>query len=132
MKLFFALLFVFGISAFGQTTDLAKGTYARNGVLIGLTNLVPLKDCRIEAMEGKVKSVKYEEQRVVFELRQKKQQQSFQFDLAKIGPTERQNLRRGFMKKGIPLSVKGYACTEEGPAEAISIDRSYKRVVNFP
>ena len=125
MKRSLALIVVLSFSAFAQTADLAKGTYARNGVLIGLTNLTPLSDCSIKGMKGKVKSVKFDGDTVTFDLKEKKERQSFQFSLAKIGAPERKSLRRGFMKKGIPLRVSGYACNEDGPVQAISIDRVY-------
>ena len=105
----------------------AKGTYARNGILISLTNLAPLSACSIIGMKGIVKSVKFEDNTVVFELKEKKKRESFQFSLDNLGEIEKKNLRKGFMRKGIPLRVSGYACIEDDPVQAISIDRSYQR-----
>jgi hypothetical protein len=132
MKISCVLVVLLTISGAAQSGDLAKASYAKNGVLIGLTNLAPLQDCRIDGMDGKVSSVEYRADMVIFELKEKKQKQSFQFQLSKLPNIDRRTLRRGFMKKGIPIKASGYACSEDGPLKAISIDRSYKRVLNFP
>src|SRR3982751_157720 len=109
MKIPFALFVFLSVSVAAQSVDVAKATYAKNGVLIGLTNLAPLQDCRIDGMEGKVSSVEYRADSVIFELKEKKKQaQSFQFDLSKLPNIDRRTLRRGFMKKGIPIKALGY------------------------
>jgi hypothetical protein len=132
MKKLLAGVFIFTVSAFAQTSDLARATYAKNGVLIGLTNLVPLQNCRIEAMSGKVSSVEYRGDTVLFEIKKKKEKQTFQFSFSKLPNVDRRTLRRGFLKKGIPMKASGYVCKEEEPIQAISIDRSYERAVSFP
>jgi hypothetical protein len=127
MKLSLALMIFLTLPVLAQTAGMAKGTYARNGVLISLTNLAPLSSCSITGMKGIVKSVQFEGNMVVFELKEKKERQAFQFNLDNLGEPEKRNLRKGFMRKGIPLRVSGYACTESDPVQAISIDRSYQR-----
>ena len=128
MKLLLALMIFLSCPAVAQTDGtIAKGTYARNGVLISLTNLAPLSSCSIIGMKGLVKSVKFEGNMVVFELKEKKKRESFQFSLDNLDETEKKSLHKGFMRKGIPLRVSGYACTEDDPVQAISIDRSYQR-----
>lgn len=124
MKTSLGLLLLLSISTLAQTADLAYGRYAKNGIMISLTGLAPLQDCSIDAMEGKVKSVKVRDGSMNFQLRDASLRKAFRFDLARLDSTERRMLRRNFLSKGARLRVTGYACSE-GPLQTISIDRVY-------
>jgi hypothetical protein len=124
-KCVFALLAIFCISALGQQADLARGIYARNGVLIGLTGLAPLRDCSVEAMEGKARSIKIKNGTVTFDLKTDTARRTFQFPLARLAPAERRSLRRNFLRKNLTLRATGYSCASAVSLETISIDRQY-------
>ncbi|HYJ91009.1 MAG TPA: hypothetical protein VEV84_06865 [Pyrinomonadaceae bacterium] len=108
-----------------QRPEVAQGTYARNGALIGLANLAPLRDCTVQSMDGKVKSVKEKGGVVVFELKMKHEKMSFQFQLSRLDYPERSAYERKLIRKPIRLRASGYACRQGFPLEAISIDRVY-------
>ena|SRR3982751_4694629 len=109
-----------------QSDRFAHGTYARNGILIGLSDLAPLRTCAVKAFEGKTTSVEIDNGTAIFELKSDTERQSFQFPLAKLDSPERKTLRRNFLQKHVPLRATGYACTTESQTlETISIDRVY-------
>jgi hypothetical protein len=111
---------------FAQKKSTARATYAKNGALIGLAELAPLKDCSVRAMEGKAKNVKVEGGTVLFDLESKNQGMTFQFPLNRLASAEQRNFQNDFLHKGIRLRANGYACGKRsGPVEAISIDRVY-------
>ena len=121
-----ALLLLSGISALGQAADHAHGSYSRNGILIGLTNLAPLRDCPVQSMEGKVNSVNVGDGTVAFELKAKDNRLTFQFPLGRLAEAEQKALRRNFLIKGVPLRATGFSCSEsQNTLETISIDRLY-------
>ena len=114
-------------SAFAQKLELAHPTYSQNGVLIGLTDLAPLRDCSIQAMDGKVKAVKDDGGVVLFDLESKEQRMTFRFPLNRLAATEQKSFQKDFLHKGIRLRANGYACggDKNSQLDAISIDRVY-------
>jgi hypothetical protein len=120
------MLFIGGaVSA--QDAASARATYAGKGVLIGLADLTPLRDCTIKSMQGKVKKVKSEGGLVRFDLYEKKQRMTFRFAINRLGSAEQMNFRKDFLHEGLVLRASGYACSpgQFDPLEAISIDRVY-------
>ena len=120
------MLFIGGaVSA--QDAASARATYAGKGVLIGLADLTPLRDCTIKSMQGKVKKVKAEGGLVRFDLYEKKQRMTFRFAINRLGSAEQMNFRKDFLHEGLVLRASGYACSpgQFDPLEAISIDRVY-------
>jgi len=124
-KLLSGFLLFLTVSTFGQTSDQATATYAKNGKLIGLTNLSGLGECGIKNLQGKVKSVKTAGGTTRFDLRIKKERETVGFNLDRISSTDRERLFRDLVKKGSLLRISGYMCTSDGVIEAISIDRFY-------
>ena len=114
-------------AASAQDAASARATYAGKGVLIGLADLTPLRDCRVMSMQGKVKKVKAQDGTVRFDLYEKKQRLTFRFALDRLGSTEQMNFRKDFLHQGLVLRASGYACgaSKFDPLETISIDRVY-------
>ena len=113
-------------SVFAQKPELARATYAKNGALIGLADLAPLRNCSIQAIEGKVKAVKQDGGVVLFDLESKDQRMTFRFPLNRLASAEQKSFQKDFLHKGLRLRANGYACgSPGGPLEAISIDRVY-------
>ena len=128
MKTAAALVLALCFSAIArQTPELAHGTYARNGILIGLTDLAPLRDCRVEAMEGKARSIEIDKTAVTFDLKSDERRLTFRFPLARLDAQSRRSLRRNFLQKGLTLRATAYACSsaEDRPLETITLARSY-------
>jgi hypothetical protein len=121
-----AIALLITASAFAQQTQFARGIYARNGVLIGLTDLAPLKDCSVQVADGKARDVDVVGNDVSFEIKSGEERKAFKFSLTSLDPSERKIFRRDFLKKGLRLRATGYACDgNAGPLETIRIDRVY-------
>src|ERR1041385_3434828 len=109
-----ALVLLLCGAVFAQKTQLARATYAKNGALIGLSELTPLKDCSIRAMEGKPKDIKVKEGIVQFDLDSKNDGMTFQFPLNRLASAEQRNFQNDFLHKGIKLRASGYDCGKKG------------------
>lgn len=121
-----ALLIICGPTLGQRRAEVAQGTYSQNGVLIGLANLAPLRECSIEAFVGKVRAVKEQGGTVRFDLKAGRERRSFRFPLGRLDTAERKNYPKDFLHKGLKLRSTGYSCGgPEEPLEAISIDRVY-------
>lgn len=121
-----ALVLLFCSSVFAQTQRPASATYSSNGVLIGLADLTPLRDCRVKSIEGKVKTVKEKGGAVSFDLASKDERLTFQFPLSRLAAAEQTSFHKDFLHKGLRLRASGYACRGgDGPLEAISVERVY-------
>ena len=120
------ILIACGVTAFGQATERARGTYAENGKLISLTNLSALSDCTLQNGVGKVKSVKVEDGRAIVRLEDKKKKEGFDFEipLERLERDEREAIFRDLVKKKYPLRIAGYSCDSK-TAVAFSVDRVY-------
>jgi hypothetical protein len=113
-------------SVFAQGPKSARATYAQNGALIGLADLAPLRDCSIQAIEGKVKAVKEDGGVVLFDIESKDRRLTFRFPLNRLAAAEQRSYQKDFLHKGLRLRANGYACgSRGGPLEAISIERAY-------
>ena len=113
-------------SVFAQTQRPASATYSSNGVLIGLADLTPLRDCRVRSIQGKVKTVKEKGGVFSFDLASKDDRLTFQFPLSRLASAEQSTFHKDFLHKGLRLRASGYACRgEDEPLEAISIERVY-------
>jgi hypothetical protein len=119
-----ALFLCVPVFAFGQRS--AQATYSQNGVLIGLADLAPLRDCSVRSTEGKVRSVKQKGGIVLFQLGTKHDQMAFQFSLARLASSEQFIYHKDFLHKGLRLRASGYACSgTDGPFETITVERVY-------
>src|SRR5689334_14416095 len=112
------LVLVLCDSAMVQAQQTAHPTYAKNGVLIGLSALAPLRSCSIRAMEGKVKSVKNIGDAVVFILQTNDERMTFQFPIKRLASAEQKVYERGFLEKGLKLRASGYSCRSYSALEA--------------
>ena len=133
----FILMFLVG-AAFGQTTDLAAATRARNGKLISLTNIVGLRDCETKNFVGEVRKIEKDGRFTRFELWEPKETDNtleiikekirgrkpikdkvkVEVNLARIAPADRAQLFRDMIRKSFTLRVAGYACA---PSEVLSV-----------
>ena len=127
-KLPLAFIFLLCVSAFPQRSDVAHATYGRRGEMLSLTDLAPLRDCRVQSADGKAKNIKVTGGIATFELKSADgQRQAFRFPLSRLEAQERKQFRHKFLQGGVLLRASGYACGNDGdaPLEAISIDRVY-------
>jgi len=124
--LVFLLLILVSVAAFGQKPEAARGNYAENGKLIGLTNLSALSDCQVFSGEGVVKKVKTEMDRAFVQIEDKKNKVGIKFEipLERLEREERDAIFRDLVKKSYVLRMSGYACGVEMPV-AFSVDRVY-------
>lgn len=97
------LVFLLCGSSLAQGPQSAHATYSANGVLIGLANLAPLRDCSIRAIEGKVKTVKEKGGVVSFDLESKSERMTFQFPLSRLASAEQSDFQKDFLHKGLRL-----------------------------
>ena len=127
MKIFclLPLLLLFSISIIGQTSEYATSAYARNGVLISLTNLSPLTECAVQSSAGKIRAVKVDGDTAVLEVGRKRAAKTIAVKLGSIKDADRANLFKDLFRKGLPVRVSGYACGEDEALRAISVDRDY-------
>jgi hypothetical protein len=125
MKIRFALLIILlnGV-AFGQS-EMASAVRAKNGKMISLTNLADLKDCGVKNVEGKVREVRMEQDRAVFDMGKKHQKETVSIDLKRLEDADRRDFSKQLVKEGLLLRVSGYICGSDEIIEAISIDRVY-------
>jgi hypothetical protein len=120
------LVLLLGWSVFAQTQRPASATYSSNGILIGLADLTPLRDCRVTSIQGKVKAVKEKGGVVSFDLASEDDRLTFQFPVSRLASAEQSSFHKDFLHKGLRLRASGYACRgEDDPLEAISIERVY-------
>jgi hypothetical protein len=120
----FAAIVCAPVLALGQS---AHATYAKNGVLIGLSDLAPLRSCAVRSLEGKVKTVKHSKTMVKFDLKSDDDERmTFQFPLSRLAAAEQVGYRKDFLHKGLRLRASGYACRSDDDAlETISVERVY-------
>jgi hypothetical protein len=86
-KLFPLILMFFAASAYGQTPNFATGTRATNGKLVSIANILPLSDCQIRNVSGKVRKINVDGNLVHFQLWDKEH---------KITPEERAKIEESF------------------------------------
>jgi hypothetical protein len=67
-KLLPLILMFFAASACGQTPNFATGTRATNGKLVSIANVLPLSDCQIRNVSGKVRKIDVDGNLVRFQL----------------------------------------------------------------
>ena len=120
------LLMLSSAPLLAQDARSARATYARNGTLIGLMDLAPLRDCSVRSIEGKVSAVKRDGDTVRFSLKSKNDKLTFQFPVNMLAPAEQNSYRKDFLHKGLKLRASGYACKSEGAdIETITVERAY-------
>ncbi len=124
MKKFLPLVFVLlAVSAFGQTSELATGTYAESGRLISLTNLSGLSDCESANVIGKITKVKVRGGLVSFRVRAKDEKKTVEFRLDWLSSRERAVVFFDLVKGAVTVRVSGYSCGSRSVISAFSIDR---------
>jgi hypothetical protein len=124
MKKFLPLILtLLAVSAFGQTPDLATGTYAESGRLISLTNLSGLSDCESANVVGKISKVKLRGGLVTFRVKAKGEKKMVEFRLDRLSTRERTVVFFDLVTGAVTVRVSGYSCGSTGIISAFSIDR---------
>lgn len=127
MKFLLSVAFLFvALPVFGQVSGSATSTYARNGKLIGLTNLSGLNDCSVKNAAGRVKKVKVNGNVAKFRLRSKEETQNIEVNLAALSESDRASMFKDLVRSGYPIRVGGYTCSDDADITAFSIDRIYR------
>ena len=125
-KLFPLIILFFAVTAFAQTSDPAVPTYSINEKLIGLSNLTGLSDCQVRSVLGKVKKIERNRDSVSVTVKvDKKTRETAVIPLERVAADDRKTLLRHLITKNNTVRISGYACTEEGPFSAFSVDRVY-------
>lgn len=122
-KLLPLIITLFAAAAFGQTPDLAVGTYAESGRLISLTNLSGLSDCESSNVLGKVSKVKARGNMAYFRVRAKDEKKTVEIRLDRLSSSERAVIFLDLVKAGVTVRVGGYSCGSKAIISAFSIDR---------
>jgi hypothetical protein len=122
-KLLPLIIVIFAFSTFGQTPDLATGTYAESGRLISLTNLSGLSDCESSNVVGKISKVKLRAGLVSFRVKAKGEKKSVDFRLDRLSTRERTVVFLDLVKGAVTVRISGYSCGLTGIISAFSIDR---------
>ncbi len=117
------MLVLFSAPAFGQTSDLASATYANNGKLITLTNILGLSDCPTKNVTGKAKKIKVRGNIATFRLGGRDEKINIEVNLNRLAPAERRVVLLDMIRSRYFLRVAGYACTPDGVISAFSIYR---------
>ncbi|MEP7075875.1 MAG: hypothetical protein ABI878_08690 [Acidobacteriota bacterium] len=124
--IFLIILLVFSVSVFGQAAaNVATSGHAVNGKLISLTNIVPLRDCKIENFSGKVRNIDEKGDAVSFQLWEKKEKRKFELSLNRLAPSDRAVIFHDMIRKSFRLRIAGYACEPDEAISAFSIDLVY-------
>ena len=120
------ILLLLSVSVFGQaSTNVATSGHAVNGKLISLTNIMPLRDCKIENFSGKVRNIKEQGDAVSFQLWEKKEKRRFELSLNRLAPADRAVIFHDMIRKSFRLRIAGYACEPDEAVSAFSIDLVY-------
>ncbi|MGB7208049.1 MAG: hypothetical protein WBD27_05255 [Pyrinomonadaceae bacterium] len=117
------ILTLLAVSAFGQTPDLATGTYAESGRLISLTNLSGLSDCESANVVGKISKVKLRGGQVSFRVKSKGEKKTVEFRLDRLSTRERTVVFLDLVNGAVTVRISGYSCGLTGIISAFSIDR---------
>ena len=116
-------VFLFATSVFGQVS--AKATYASNGKMIAIADLVELQDCRLENVTGKVTKVKVSNDNASVTLKSDAGKNDFAVPLASIKSDDKAVLFKHLITKGNTLRIGGYRCSDGSVPSAFSVDRVY-------
>ena len=122
-KLLPLILALFAAAAFGQTPELASGTYAASGRLISVTNLSGLSDCDSANVLGKVSKVKVRGNMAYFRVRAKDEKKTVEIRLDRLNSGDRAAIFLDLVKTGVTVRVSGYSCGTAAIISAFSIDR---------
>ena len=117
------ILTLLAAAAFGQTPDLASGTYASTGRLISLTNLSGLSDCESANVIGKVSKVKVRGNMAYFRVGAKDEKKTVEIRLDRLASGERAAIFLDLVRAGVTVRVSGYSCGSVAIISAFSIDR---------
>jgi len=122
-KLLPIILVFYAVSAFGQTSNLAVGTYSVNEKLISLTNILGLSDCPTRNVAGQVKKIKVRGNLATFRLGTRREKINIEVNLDRISAADRQAMFHHLVTNKNPLRIAGYSCKPDGIISAFSIDR---------
>ena len=117
------ILALLTVSAFGQTSDLAVGTYAENGKLISLTNIAGLSDCPARNVSGKVKKIKIRGNLATFRLGSRSEKINIEVNLDRLSDADRRVIFSDMIRSRYLLRVAGYSCNPDSIISAFSLDR---------
>lgn len=123
--LFAAIITVSSQFVCGQIKAVADATYAANGKLISLTNLIDLHDCPSAGVTGKLKKVEKSDSKTLLRIRtDDRVDKNVEVDISNVSAREKKVMFRDLLRSGLRLRVSGYAC-DATQISAFSIDRVY-------
>lgn len=113
------------MSAFGQSSDQAVVTYSVNYKLIGLSNLTGLSDCSLMTLVGRVRKIDKKGDSASVTIKVDKKTSDVIVPLARVPEQHRDDVFDHLITKNNTIRLSGYACTENAPFSAFSVDRVY-------
>lgn len=122
-KLLPVILALLAVSTFPQTSDLAASTYANNGKLISLTNILGLSDCPTKNVVGKVKKIKIRGNFATFRLGGRDEKINIEVNLDRLSAADRRVVFLDMIRSRYILRVAGYSCNPDGIIAAFSLYR---------
>lgn len=126
MKFLPLIILLFCVSGFAQTTERAVVTYSVNYKLIGLSNLLGLSDCSVKSLTGRVRKLEKKADTATVSLKiDKKTTSEVIIPLGRVPEEHRDDVFDHLITKNNTIRVSGYACTEDAPFSAFSVDRVY-------
>lgn len=125
-KLFPFIILLVTASSFAQTTERAVVTYSVNYKLIGLSNLLGLNECPVKSIVGRIRKFEKNADSVTVSLKvDKKTTTEVTVPLGRVAEENRDDVFDHLITKNNTIRVSGYACTEDAPFSAFSVDRVY-------
>jgi len=121
----FLLTVCVAVSVTAQTDDHATVTYAKNGRLVGVSDLIGLSDCASRSLAGRVSDVDLKGDTAHVKLKENKTSFELEVPLTRLKADDRTAILKDLLRKKVELRVAGYACSADGPISAFSIDRIY-------
>lgn len=126
MKFLPLIILFLCVSGFAQTAERAVVTYSVNYKLIGLSNLLGLSDCSVKSLTGRVRKLEKKADTATVSLKiDKKTTSEVIIPLGRVPEEHRDDVFDHLITKNNTIRVSGYACTEDAPFSAFSVDRVY-------
>ena len=121
-KIFVAIL-LFSTPLLAQ--NWARASYASNGKMIEIVDLLGLQSCKISNVSGKVMRIKSSDASASITLKREDEKIDFTIPLAAVKPEDKGPMFDHLVTKGNTLEIAGYRCADGDAPMAFSIRRVY-------
>ena len=126
-SLVLSIFLILTFCAVSRSQDVAAGSYAANGTMIGITNLTGFSDCSAASATGKIVKIKVGTDYAIVDIDvEQLEEQRVRIPLERVKSEDRPVLFKQLLKKGFKVRVSGYRCTADCAITVFSVDRIYK------